>query len=478
MNHSIAVGHRADPLRFQNLRSLQASALYAIGFERNPSKSERLHKMCLELKFQKFNTWQHPEIAETLCDCGVLCHVLGDLAHAESMLRAGMGVWRQLDRNRPKCAAAQVSLANLLAEKEQFQEAEALYKSALDLQQEALDGSHSKFVTMNCMALVYMRCGSTGLAASTLRDCLAGLEQALGSGDHLAFAALHHNLARCLVLPYLGGTAVCPAEKAAEALEHFQEACRVYNALLPPTNPSVLALRRNLAQLYILMRKPEQAVPLLDNTLKAMEDLGTYPVQEHGKVHFTLGSVCLTQKQTAKSRYHFQWVLDHPDAAMSLRETERMAVEAYMDQGADSITISKDKASDNALSESRGEPRPKIGHDSQRQRESEPQGEPEASEARAYPADQVHGLFVDVDTSTLSALNRVQYCMGARIKAVLGVPPLLDDCNEGYVHAECSDCPGKADQVDFAALLARMGSECQMLQQVVVAPSGARCSEG
>mmetsp|Transcript_105195 Transcript_105195/g.339310 ORF Transcript_105195/g.339310 Transcript_105195/m.339310 type:complete len:931 (-) Transcript_105195:76-2868(-) len=453
---AVDLGQRSDPMRVQHQRMLRLAAHHALAFERDPCKSERLQKRCLELKLQKYNTWQHPEIAETLGDCGVLCHVLGDLAHAESMLRTAAGVWRQLlDRAEPKLAAAWVDLADLLVARERWSEAEELYQQSAGVLREASDGSQQLYAVLNRLALFHRQRGKPEAALPVLRECVTGVQQVLAPGDHLVTAALQHNLAQCLMAVH-GETAERTTSNVEEAWKLLEQVREAYSASLPASNPSVLAMQCSVARCQLLLRRPDAAVAALEKALRLMEELGSSGAQELGKVHFLLGRARLLQGREAESRRHFEWVLRHPAVADALPESDRMAAEEFV--GRPSEKPGQEKGPPRPPSPpALGPPELEGG---------EPQGEPEAwgpgpgAQGKGV-GDGRHLGFPDVEVASLSVLNRVQYLMGERVKACLGALPPLEDGHVGHGGAPCGPAlPGDDEAGGFAGLLSRMELVC------------------
>lgn len=450
-------------LTIAHFRALRRCALHALAFERDPCKAERLQKRCLELKLQKFNTWQHPEIAETLGDCGVLCFILGDNAHAESMLRTSVSVWRQLSKRGSRLASALVELADLSVVKEAWADAESFYTEALSMLVEGSDGVQV-LQAMSRLAMLHQRRGRPDAAIPLLRDCLASMLRSggkarAGEAMSLGEAAVRHNLAACLLS--LGQAAPQPdSGSVEEALGHLQRASGVYRSQLPPSSPSALALRRSLARCHLRARDPEEAVAVLEPALRMME-LGAPTVQELGKMHLLLGRARLMQKEVQKSRRHFEWVLSHPAVADSLSEAERLAAEDLVHRGSALDEDAKAKVQEPAelapaeSAEPQVEPAPAFAEEGSI-------GSLAAGAKRGGSA-LLHFSFGDVDIRTLSVLNRVPYLMEGRIKESLSVNPPMGDfhvATRGEEAVAIHDASSIDTPIGLEAALERMGAEC------------------
>uniref|UniRef100_A0A7S4UFQ1 MalT-like TPR region domain-containing protein n=1 Tax=Alexandrium monilatum TaxID=311494 RepID=A0A7S4UFQ1_9DINO len=472
---AVSIGQRSDPTRLQHFRTLRLASFHALAFERDPCKAERLLKRCLEQKLQKFNTWQHAEIAETLGDCGMLCYTLGDLSHAEGMLRTAVGVWRQLlDRTQPKLAAAVLELAGLFAAKERSAEAEELYQQGTSLLREASDGSLQLYRALNRLALLHRQRGKPEVAVPLLRECIAGVEQALGKGDHLATAALRHNLALCLMAMH-GTSSERAAASAREACEMLEKVAAVYQVSLPPSSPSALALQRSLAQCYLQLKRPDSAAPLLDKALHITEELGTYSAREVGRLRFLLGQARMLQGKMEESRRHFEWVLRHPAAAASINEKEREAAEELVrrPRGSSEAGAGPADKEEPGEQEPAEEEAPRWESSAEQPSPlraratsctSEPQGEPESLAEGPCMRDGRHLGFVDVEETSLSILNRVQYLLADRVEACLGVLPPLGDGHHIAAAETGGRPPGpEAEAGSLAALLPRMELVCLRL---------------
>jgi len=210
----------------------------------------------------------------------------------------------------------------------------------------------------------------------------------------------------------------------------------------------------------------------LTKAMYLMEELGSYGPRELSRLHFLLGRARMLQGNTAESRRHFEWVLQHPAEAGAADERERTAAEEFLRQPcADAKTepTNAEKASpapsapreDEAAPEPAAAPRERPpAADS-----SEPQGEPESLAEGPWTRDGRHLGFLDVEEASLSVLNRAQYLLGDRIQACLGVLPPLGDAHHGGEVGETGEdgpSPG-AEPGTLAALLPRMELVCLRL---------------
>jgi len=286
-------------------------------------------------------------------------------------------------------------------------------------------------------------------------------------------AAAQHNLARCLLAGH--GASNPGTAEVQEACSLLEATNKVYTEQLPPSSASALAAQRSLGQCYVLLRRPEAAAPILERTLQLMEELDSDSIQSLGKVHFLLGRVRLLQSRSAESRRHFEWVLQHPDTADALGESERLAAEAFVnwkgDPGGGDCDGHTATAEDVVGSAKLW---PWVERGTGERLEEEPSGEPQVEPevlgggtagSSAKGGGSGHLDFPDVDESSLSAVNRAQYLMGSRVRACLGVPPPLASAPCGSAAATSERCCSMVDEetVSLKIVLSRMETECLRL---------------
>mmetsp|Transcript_49539 Transcript_49539/g.115913 ORF Transcript_49539/g.115913 Transcript_49539/m.115913 type:complete len:1521 (-) Transcript_49539:155-4717(-) len=281
---------QSEPMSEETLSLLHLAAMHALVIECRPQQAERFMKRCLELQLRKHNhLWQHKGVVETLQDCGLLCHGLGDFGHAESMLKTAASLWQEVkDIGVSRKVEACIDLANLLTSVDKVGDAENYYLMAL--QWSKTETPSLMLQTLNHLACLYIRCGRFSAAEPLLRDCLQGVEHAEGSQHRLSVAAVRHNLATSL----MRASKDSPEKKkvcVAEAYDLLTRVCEAHASLLPATHASALAARQKLAACQQMLDMPSEARQSLIRVKQSMEHSGEFSAQEIDAIQHEIASM-------------------------------------------------------------------------------------------------------------------------------------------------------------------------------------------
>ncbi len=139
---------------------------------------------------------QHPEVAESLNDLGLLLQAQGDFDAAEPLIRQALTMRRELDGSEHREVAGILNdLATLLRLKGDYEAAEPLYREALAMRRRLLGAEHSEVAeTLDELAGLLYYTGNYEAAEPLYRQALAILREALGE-DHPKVAMSLHDLA-------------------------------------------------------------------------------------------------------------------------------------------------------------------------------------------------------------------------------------------------------------------------------------------
>jgi len=163
----------------------------------------------------------------------------------------------------PELAEAIYSLAGLLFNSGDFEEAQALYAHALDLVEAQYGAEHTRTIQyLNRFATVLYHVGEYARALPLFERALTIREQTLGI-DHPRTAASLNNLAE--VLKARGSL-----EKAGEFLER---ALQIYETKLGPKHPGTANCLNNLGGILHARGAYEAARPLLERAVAVYEEL-------------------------------------------------------------------------------------------------------------------------------------------------------------------------------------------------------------
>lgn len=189
----------------------------------------------------------------------------GDVAGAETELRAALTLWESIDATSLGSASARANLAIVLAMQGNVTEAESTLRAALTIYEARLGPDHPQIAALrNNLAVMVRRresaaAGSnptssdaTTSAVDEARKAIAIYEKSLGA-EHPDLAGAYSNL----------GNALRTSGKHAEAEANYRRAIAMWDATVGPDNPSVVYGLDGLgAVLMDLGRATEAVAPL------------------------------------------------------------------------------------------------------------------------------------------------------------------------------------------------------------------------
>jgi tetratricopeptide (TPR) repeat protein len=180
-----------------------------------------------------------------LHNLGGLGHARADHAWGESWARAGLELRRRHLRDDPEgLAADEAALAALAEGLERFDEAEALYRSALATWR-AVGNSYEVAVCLNGLATVLRLTGRTDYAEPILREALAAMADERGD-THPETSTLRNNLAMLLQA----------TRRADQALPLLERAAADLTAVLGPDHPATRDVVTNRVRVARVLATP------------------------------------------------------------------------------------------------------------------------------------------------------------------------------------------------------------------------------
>jgi len=444
---AVELGEAVGPMSSQHFNTLKLTGLHAIAFERDPGRAEQLHKRCLELKLEKYRSWQQLEVAESLGDCGVLCHVLGDVGRAESMLRTSLSTLRQLlDPRDSRVADAAMDLAKLLTAQGQWEHAEQLCHQAMAIFRKAPRCQVQLLQTTFQLALLHQSQGQPQLALPLLRECVTKMEHHGLVADSMSVVAVSHSLASCLMQLGSDGDS-CHQQKLEEALVLLENAQSIHSKTqLSCNSPCSLMLQRSLGRCQLFLQQPDRALPILHQVFGFMTASGDCRIREISEVRFLLGWGHALQGNVSQALYHLDWLFNTDGVAAELKSTDRAAAEGWVKQMRAAMT-----AVDSHQSGETGENSEQQQQQQQQQqlrqqplddnallsrgcrKEAAPQPELQGFQPKlmikssgGHCNDDVDNgyLFLrDFEAGPLPVFERMRYLMSGRIRSSLGLLP-------------------------------------------------------
>jgi tetratricopeptide (TPR) repeat protein len=287
---AVLAGERADDVRLSGAVAAQLAPLLAAAGRLR--EAEERYRSALELLRVEYGD-NHPTVTHLLGEYAGVLAAAGRRGEAEREYRVVLGVVERLGTGPQAIAPAVNNLATVVHEAGRYEEAEALYRRALDL---------------------WTSCG-----AEVHPDAVAALNN---------LAALHFDR---------GEHSVARAER--------ERVVELWERALGPDHPMVAAALANLAT-QITRDEPDAALPLLERAL-AIHD-AAYPAPTHetaivlytiGRVHYYAGRLEAAEELMRRAHELQCHVLgaEHVDTAITLNGLAMVLRDRGEDQAAEQL---------------------------------------------------------------------------------------------------------------------------------------------
>ncbi len=223
----------------------------------------------------------HPKVALTLNDLGILYRDQGRLEEAEKALQRAVEIQRKLyGETHPHLVATLGNLAFVRVQQGQLDEAEALHRRALDISVAAFDSDHPQVTTVrNNLADLALLRGRADEAERQFREVLAARRRSF-SGAHPDTATALLNLARAI---YAQG-------RLEEAEATFRESLAMTREALGPRSSRTGQVLNALADLTQSKGDREGARRLYSEAIEILRDSAAGPDMLAAPLH-NLGSL-------------------------------------------------------------------------------------------------------------------------------------------------------------------------------------------
>ncbi|HZO72310.1 MAG TPA: FxSxx-COOH system tetratricopeptide repeat protein [Ktedonobacteraceae bacterium] len=225
------------------------------------SASERLLRLSLAINEQKLPC-NHPDLARSLHDMGVLYLALEQYERAEPLLKKAFDMRKLvLPPDHPDLAASYNCMGLFYTSRGKYEQAEPLLQKALESRLKAFGPIHADVAgSLNELAMLYDMLGKYELAEHFYCSTVTTLEQLPGS-PHLLLAVAYNNIAKFYT----------EHEKYAEAEQLFHQSLAIAGQVVGLDHPKIVIGLNNLAGLYLQQGKDSEAEALLLDTLKRAE---------------------------------------------------------------------------------------------------------------------------------------------------------------------------------------------------------------
>lgn len=268
------------------------------------AKAEELYRRCLKIRQEKLGP-NSPETAETLCGLGELnrrianydaaetlqktalrideaalgtnhvqtadvLHYLGLVYYSEarypdceSCLRRSLDIFEnELGANDPKTAWALAFLGELFREKGEYLKAEPLLLRAMSIDEAVLGKDHPDTAdTLAFLGALRTGSGYTGSKTGKINQRALKIREDVFGLEHPETAIVMGN----------EGVRLAHRRKLGEAENWYLRAWDIEKKTEGPQNPSTLLTALNLGNLYVAMRDPVKAEPLIRGSVEGFE---------------------------------------------------------------------------------------------------------------------------------------------------------------------------------------------------------------
>lgn len=248
------------------IESLEAAHLFSragsyLNERGHYTASERLLRLSLAINEKKLPC-NHPDLARSLHDLGVLYQELEQHERAEPLLKRAFAIRELvLPPDHPDLATSYNCMGLLYTARGKYEQAEPLLQKALESRLKAFGPIHAEVAeSLNELAMLYDMLGNYELAERFYRSTVTTLEQLPGS-PHPLLAVAYNNIAKFY----------SEHGKYAEAEPLFHQSLTIAEQVLGLDHPKVVIGLNNLAGLYLQQGKNIEAESLLLDTLKRAE---------------------------------------------------------------------------------------------------------------------------------------------------------------------------------------------------------------
>lgn len=231
-----AWGQTADALR-ADLAAKEAALLYT---QARYAEAEPLYKRSLRIREEALGP-DHPLVAQSLNDLGVLYRTQGRYPEAEPLYQRSLAIReRALGASHPDTATSLNNLGRLFHDQGRFADAEALYLRGLAIRESALGPMHPEVAfSLHNIGTLYWERGRFAEAEPVYKRSLAIREKSLPPDD----AELARSLNNLALLYWNQG-------RYAEAEPMYQKSLAIREKTLGPGHPDVAISLNNLALLF------------------------------------------------------------------------------------------------------------------------------------------------------------------------------------------------------------------------------------
>jgi len=260
------------------------------------ARAESLYRRALNIRERHWGL-NHPQLAESLNDLGVVLKDRGQLQAAESFLTRAVDMRRTLPGNSPEDLAISIEeLGRLLREQGRLLEASSLFEQGLKIRRRIYGDRHSETLSsLNSVAMMQRDLGDAHSALGLFRELVAGYREVKGS-RHPWTATSMVNMAHALM----------DLERWEEAVDLLESALSIERETLGANHVGVAITLNHLGTAYRERGQLERSRSVLQEAIR----IGR---AGWGERHPRLSSFLLNMGRT-------ELAMDHLSAAEQLLE--------------------------------------------------------------------------------------------------------------------------------------------------------------
>ena len=274
-------------------------------------EAEELCRKALVMRREAYGG-DHPKVAEALNQLGLIHREQGESATAEEIFRQAVGIWQsagEVTGGRPSgLGVGLANLASILRARGERDEAEGLYREALEISRAVHGDEHTQVAAiLHHLGRLARDRGELTAASELYQEALRIRLELLGK-DHPKVAETLHNLA--VVLRHL--------DQYERAESMYRDALRIHRDKLGAEHPRVAVTLQSMASVVALQGRYEEAEALARQALEILDPEHIWALAARAVLGSSLagqGRFAEAEKQLLAS--YEQLKLD-PDAGITL----------------------------------------------------------------------------------------------------------------------------------------------------------------
>ena len=214
---------------------------------------------------EKYFSHDHPAYISYENNQGVLWRLNGHFEDAYDLLASVYNKYvKLLGKRHPSTISACVNLATVLRDLKDFDESIKFYEDAREIRLEVLGDNHPDYaMVLGMSAGAYRMNGDTATAYRYLKEAYVIMANNFNGEEWVPCAIILNSM----------GLLYKQQHKYERALDAYESCLKTREKVQGPSHPDSIATRHNIAELYNVWGKPEEAKTILEENIKYMDQL-------------------------------------------------------------------------------------------------------------------------------------------------------------------------------------------------------------